>query len=138
MDSVDKRGPGFRKIFDYCYNYKLHWLKRGRETPICDRIIFSKIRAILGGHMKFMLVGGAPLSADTHDFIRTCMGVTVVQVRSFTFASFRRWSSCPLSIWALIAFTLLRAENFKRLAEIPALCVAHTHFYQCIELPLIS
>ena len=33
--------------------------------------------------MKFILVGGAPLSAETHDFIRTCLGVVLVQVRQF-------------------------------------------------------
>ena len=81
MDSVAKRGPSFKKVFEYCYAYKLYWMKRGKETPICDKIVFNKIRALLGGNMKFILVGGAPLSAETHDFIRTCLGVVLVQVR---------------------------------------------------------
>ena len=81
MDSVKKRGPAFEKIFAYCYSYKNYWMKKGRSTPICDKIVFNKIRALLGGNMHFILVGGAPLSAETHDFIRTCLGVIVVQVK---------------------------------------------------------
>ena len=79
-DSVSKRGPAFQKVFDYCYAYKHYWTKRGRATPICDRVVFNKIRALLGGSMDFILVGGAPLCPETHDFIRTCLGVMVVQV----------------------------------------------------------
>ena len=75
-----KRGPAFQKVFDYCYAYKHYWTKRGRATPICDRVVFNKIRALLGGSMDFILVGGAPLCPETHDFIRTCLGVMVVQV----------------------------------------------------------
>jgi long-chain acyl-CoA synthetase len=55
-------------------------MKKGMATPICDRIVFNKIRSLLGGKMWMILVGGAPLSPETHDFIRTCLGVIVVQV----------------------------------------------------------
>ena len=70
LDSVDKRGPNFRKIFEFCFNYKLFWVKRGMNTPILDKIVFNKIKALLGGKMDFILIGGAPLSPTTHDFIR--------------------------------------------------------------------
>ena len=70
LDSVEKRGPTFRKIFEYCFNYKLYWIKRGMRTPILDRIVFGKIQSLLGGKMDFILIGGAPLSPTTHDFIR--------------------------------------------------------------------
>ena len=43
------------------------------------RIVFNKIRALLGGRMWFVIVGGAPLSKETHEFIRTCLGLTIVQ-----------------------------------------------------------
>ena len=33
----------------------------------------------LGGKMNFILIGGAPLSQTTHDFIRVCLGSIVVQ-----------------------------------------------------------
>jgi hypothetical protein len=44
-----------------------------------DRIVFNKIKALLGGRMRFAITGGAPLSPETHDFIRVCLGITLVQ-----------------------------------------------------------
>ncbi len=41
------------QIFDFCYDYKLRHMKAGRETPICDRIVFNKIRKLLGGRMRY-------------------------------------------------------------------------------------
>ena len=38
----------------------------------------------LGGKMNFILIGGAPLSQTTHDFIRVCLGSIVVQGYSLT------------------------------------------------------
>ena len=43
------------------------------------RLIFSKFRAILGGKVRTLLSGGAPLAADTHDFIRTCLVTRLLQ-----------------------------------------------------------
>ena len=53
MDSVNKRGPAFRQVFDYCYSYKQFWHERGKATPICDKIVFNKIRALLGGKIRY-------------------------------------------------------------------------------------
>jgi long-chain acyl-CoA synthetase len=84
IDSVEKRGPTFKKIFEFCFNYKLYWVRMGYGTPILDKIVFSKIKALLGGEMNFILVGGAPLSQTTHEFIRVCLGAIVVQGYSLT------------------------------------------------------
>ena len=43
-DSVKKRGPVFERVFKFCVDYKLWWYKRGRETPLVDRLVFNKIR----------------------------------------------------------------------------------------------
>ena len=48
IDSVEKRGPTFKKIFHYCFNYKLYWVKCGMTTPLLDKLIFSKISKLLG------------------------------------------------------------------------------------------
>lgn len=37
------------------------------------------MRAILGGRMRLVLSGGAPLSADTHEQINVCLCVSVIQ-----------------------------------------------------------
>jgi len=84
MDSVNSRGKNFQKVFDFCYRYKLYWTKSEKPTPIVDRIVFNKIKALLGGRMRFAITGGAPLSPETHEFIRTCLGITLVQGYSMT------------------------------------------------------
>ena len=43
------------------------------------RLIFSKFRAIVGGNLRLLLSGGAPLAADAHDFVRTCLCITLLQ-----------------------------------------------------------
>ena len=37
------------------------------------------MRAALGGKIKLVLTGGAPLSAECHNFIRVCLGAKVLQ-----------------------------------------------------------
>ena len=58
-------------------------IRNGEATPIMDRIVFKKIRALLGGYMRLMLCGGAPLSKEVHDFMRVCIGAPLLQVSFF-------------------------------------------------------
>ncbi len=43
------------------------------------RFIFKKTKDILGGNIRAMLSGGAPLSEDTQYFMNACMCCPVVQ-----------------------------------------------------------
>ena len=70
---VNKKGANFRKIFEFCYNQKCRWNEWGYDTPILDKLLFSKMSMILGGRMAFMIVGSAPLSSSTQEFMRTCL-----------------------------------------------------------------
>ena len=42
----------------------------GEPTPIMDRLIFRAVRKLIGGRVRILLTGGAPLSAETHEYIR--------------------------------------------------------------------
>jgi len=84
IDSVNKRGQNFQKAFEFCYKYKLYWSRSGQPTPVVDKIVFNKIKSLLGGRMRFAITGGAPLSPETHEFIRVCLGLTLVQGYSLT------------------------------------------------------
>ncbi|KXZ48126.1 hypothetical protein GPECTOR_30g222 [Gonium pectorale] len=44
-----------------------------------DRLIFGKIRAGLGGRLRLVVSGGAPLSARVEEFMRVTMGCPVAQ-----------------------------------------------------------
>ena len=49
-------------------------------TPILDFLIFNKMSAIVGGKIRLLLSGGAPLAPDTHDFVRCALDLPLVQV----------------------------------------------------------
>merc|ERR1719232_816927 len=68
-----------KRLLDFCYRYKSYYKKRGMETPILDLLIFKKMREIVGGRIRLLLSGGAPLSPDTHDFVRCALGLPLVQ-----------------------------------------------------------
>merc|ERR1712227_76376 len=84
IDSVNKRGNNFQKAFEFFYRYKLYWTRNNQKTPVVDKIVFNKIKSLLGGRMRFAITGGAPLSPETHEFIRVCLGLTLVQGYSLT------------------------------------------------------
>uniref|UniRef100_A0A0N4ZRR9 long-chain-fatty-acid--CoA ligase n=1 Tax=Parastrongyloides trichosuri TaxID=131310 RepID=A0A0N4ZRR9_PARTI len=62
-----------RKLFQMCYDRKIQKFKIGRNTPIIDRIIFKKIKNILGGNAKLIFTGGSAVDEDTHKFVSTCL-----------------------------------------------------------------
>lgn len=83
-EGVNKKGKVFAKVFNVCYNYKLWWNMRGLHTPVLERLIFKKLRQILGGRVDMMIVGGAPLAPKTQEFVRTCLDARLVQGYTMT------------------------------------------------------
>ena len=53
---------------------KLYYLRQdGTLTHwFYDALVFNKIRALLGGRMRFMLSGSAPIARDVMDFLKVC------------------------------------------------------------------
>jgi len=76
---VAARGPFFAALVDLCYRYRLKWTRRGFETPIMNWLIFKKFRAAVGGKVRLLLSGGAPLAPDAHDFCRTSLCIKLLQ-----------------------------------------------------------
>ncbi|XP_016376732.1 long-chain-fatty-acid--CoA ligase 3-like [Sinocyclocheilus rhinocerous] len=68
-----------RTLFLLAYNYKMEQLAMGYSTPLCDRLVFRKVRALLGGRLRVLLSGGAPLSAATQRFMNICFCCPVGQ-----------------------------------------------------------
>jgi len=83
-DGVARKGDLFRRLFEFCYNYKLWWSEWGLDTSLLDLVLFSKLRKILGGRVDLMIVGGAPLSPSTQQFVRTCLNARLVQGYTMT------------------------------------------------------
>ncbi|XP_076000542.1 long-chain-fatty-acid--CoA ligase 3a isoform X2 [Genypterus blacodes] len=68
-----------RTLFILAYNYKLEQLAKGYTTPLCDKLVFKKVRSLLGGQTRVLLSGGAPLSAATQRFMNVCFCCPVGQ-----------------------------------------------------------
>ena len=76
---VESGGPFKTKLFKFCVEYKMKWTKRGMSTPLINKLIFSKVTGTVGGNLKFLLTGGAPLAPKSQEFVRTVLGVKLVQ-----------------------------------------------------------
>ncbi|GMR45720.1 hypothetical protein PMAYCL1PPCAC_15915 [Pristionchus mayeri] len=50
-----------------------------RQNSFFDKIIFKKIREALGGRVKLMITGSAPLEKEVLTFVRAALGCTVME-----------------------------------------------------------
>ena len=92
-ENVRKKGEFFESLFSLCVDYKVAALDRGERTPLMDRLIFKNVRALVGGRLRVIFSGGAPLSQESHQFLRACLGCPVLQVRSESWAFLLQISS---------------------------------------------
>eukprot|EP01064_Diplonema_japonicum_P031234 TRINITY_DN5521_c0_g1_i1.p1 TRINITY_DN5521_c0_g1~~TRINITY_DN5521_c0_g1_i1.p1 ORF type:complete len:740 (+),score=260.57 TRINITY_DN5521_c0_g1_i1:45-2264(+) len=67
----------------YLFNTALQWKKGAlpnyRGTPVFDKLVFSKISATLGGRLRLAVSGGGAISADVQEWVRTVLGVPLIQ-----------------------------------------------------------
>ena len=69
-DTMNRQGWFVEQLFHYLVAYKTKWQDRGFDTPLLNKTLFRKIRYFLGGRVRLLLSGGAPLAADTHSLTR--------------------------------------------------------------------
>ncbi|XP_028586895.2 fatty acid CoA ligase Acsl3 [Podarcis muralis] len=87
MNRVNEMSNFQRNLFILAYNYKMEQISKGYTTPLCDRLIFRKVRMLLGGKIRVLLCGGAPLSAATQRFMNICFCCPVGQGYGLTESS---------------------------------------------------
>ncbi|CAJ0961162.1 unnamed protein product, partial [Mesorhabditis belari] len=61
------------RILNKLYDQQLH---RGINNPntIWDKLVFEKIRLVIGGRVRYLTTGGAPVTPAVHDFTRIAFG----------------------------------------------------------------
>ncbi|XP_062146933.1 long chain acyl-CoA synthetase 9, chloroplastic isoform X2 [Alnus glutinosa] len=85
LKKVNAKGGLSKKLFNLAYARRLsavngNWFGAwGLEKVLWSFLVFRKVRAILGGRIRFVLSGGAPLSGDTQRFINICLGAPIGQ-----------------------------------------------------------
>ncbi|KAK7410594.1 hypothetical protein VNO78_01511 [Psophocarpus tetragonolobus] len=85
LKQVNAKGGLSKKLFYLAYARRLYaingsWFGAwGLEKALWNFLVFKKVQAILGGRIRFILCGGAPLSAETQRFINICLGAPIGQ-----------------------------------------------------------
>lgn len=75
---ISSGGMLTNKLFQYAYDYKLrnmrNGLKQDEASPFFDRLVFNKIKQVIGGRVRLMISGAAPLPRHVEEFLRvtTC------------------------------------------------------------------
>lgn len=76
---------GFIKqtMFNFAYSLKLRNMRKGNKhmeaAPICDKVVFSKVKQGLGGNVRLILSGAAPLASHVEEFMKVVSGAHVLQ-----------------------------------------------------------
>lgn len=60
---------------------KLAYLKAGQgfEHKFYDKVVFKKMKTLLGGRVRIMITGSAPISAEVLDFLKICFSAPLCE-----------------------------------------------------------
>ena len=80
-EKVNSKPPIIRKIFNKAIDMKIkEYQKTGMYKNILfDNLIFKEIRKTLGGRIRFMLVGSAPVDGYLLNFLRCSLSVEIME-----------------------------------------------------------
>ncbi|XP_047329112.1 long chain acyl-CoA synthetase 4-like [Impatiens glandulifera] len=71
------------KLFKFAFSYKQHNMVKGHKhieaAPLCDKVVFNKVKQGLGGNVRLILSGAAPLAAHVESFLRVVTCAHVLQ-----------------------------------------------------------
>ena len=81
MKNLSKQSKLTQKLFHMALNQKIKDFKeRGiLSNPLLDSLIFKKVRSVLGGRMRFMLVGSAPMDPELMNFLQCSLSCKIVE-----------------------------------------------------------
>lgn len=71
----------FRHIFNFALSSKTDELYKGivRKDSLWDKLVFWSVRQKVGGNVRLMLVGSAPLAGNVLTFMRAALGCIIVE-----------------------------------------------------------
>jgi len=75
---VDESGVVKRSLFWWVYERKKSYLETGSYTSMFD-FVFAKVRDALGGRVRLLCTGSAPISDKVMDFLRICFSAPVTE-----------------------------------------------------------
>ena len=81
LQSVQTSGGFYQSLFDTAFSAKRGNLKKNsvNKSYVWDTLVFSQVKARLGGRLRVILSGSAPLQPEIHDFLKVTMSCPVLQ-----------------------------------------------------------
>lgn len=79
MQQISEGGLIKRTLFSIAANAKKSAMENGGDTPFWNRLVFQKIRDAMGGRVRAIYSGSAPLTPEVQEFLRIVAGVPVCQ-----------------------------------------------------------
>jgi long-chain acyl-CoA synthetase len=85
LQEVSASNPISRAIFNMAFNGKKAALASGNASggtlaPLWNSLVFSKVKAKLGGRVRLLTTGASPIAAEVMAFLRVCFpGATVLE-----------------------------------------------------------
>ncbi|KAG8741399.1 hypothetical protein FRC10_002919 [Ceratobasidium sp. 414] len=79
---VNAKAPGLKgMLFRKALETKLHNLRTTglNKHAVWDKLIFSKVQAVLGGNISMLTCGSAPIGRDAMDFLRVAFACEIVE-----------------------------------------------------------
>ncbi|KAJ3106570.1 Long chain acyl-CoA synthetase 7 peroxisomal [Phlyctochytrium bullatum] len=80
LSGVKAKSAVAQFLFNTAFNAKKKGLAEGTVHHwLWDKVVFGNIRAKLGGNVRLMFTGAAPIAADVMDFLRICFSSDVYE-----------------------------------------------------------
>jgi long-chain acyl-CoA synthetase len=81
LQSVQASGGFYQSLFDTAFESKRGNLKKNsiNKSYVWDTLVFAQVKARLGGRIRVILSGSAPLQPEIHDFLKVTMSCPVIQ-----------------------------------------------------------
>lgn len=120
---LKKAGRLAQLVFNTAYAGKLFLLKQGLPFgfagALVDKTVFAKVKQALGGRVRFIVSGGAPLAPHVEDFCNVCMA-PLLQGYGLTETTAASFIMLPTPKMAYTVGPPLAATEF-RLESVPEL-----------------
>ncbi|KHN14145.1 Long chain acyl-CoA synthetase 1 [Glycine soja] len=121
--AVEELNPVRRRVFGMLYKHKLGWMNKGYKhcnaSPLADLLAFRKVKARLGGRVRLIISGGAPLSSEVEEFLRVTSCAFVCQGYGLTETCGSTTLAYPDEMCMLGTVGPVSVYNEMRLEEVP-------------------
>ena len=103
-----------------------NWRKYGTVThPVYDRLVFSKIKALVGGECQYMITGSAPLAPDVHEILKIAFCNDFIQGYGMTETCASVSRTVPWDITSPGTCGFLLGINEAKLLDVPEMNYTH-------------